>query len=399
MNEKIDFFRFKMNNGMTVLFENRKFPLINVLLSFKYGSAYELEKEKGIAHVLEHSLFKGTNKRTQKEISEEIEKRGGILNAFTSEDITAFWAKISSKYFFLASDVLFDLSFNPKLDESELTKEKEVILQELRMYHDNPYLHTLNTIKGLLYNKPFGMNQVGSEKTIRQMNRNKVMNTFNKNYLANNSILCIVGKSNEEDIKSIIQKQGIKHDSKCFTKLPKIAKKTGSFIEKRKGIDQTHMIMGWHVNYNQRYQLELINAILTEGMSSRLFQEVREKRGLAYALKGMLDISKNYGHYLIYAGIEQKKIKDVKSIILSEISKLKNLEQRDLEEAKEKLIGLRRLAKEDSSNVALGLIQEELFGNAIEFYQYEDRINSIKLNQIKEAAKLGKYSFAALVPK
>jgi predicted Zn-dependent peptidase len=399
MDEKDNFSRIKLKNGMTVLFEKRNINLVNVLISFKYGSAYENEIQKGVAHILEHSLFKGTKNRTQKEISEQIEKRGGIINAFTSEDVTAFYSKISSKHFNLSSDILTDLAFNPLLNENELKKEKEVILQELKMWHDNPYLHVLNLAKNLLYDKPFGMNQIGSEKTIKNMTSEEVERIHAKNYSPFNSIFCVVGNSSEEEIKNALNQ--IKFN-KNFLKpaiIPKIKKRNGVYFEKRKGIDQAHVILGSHISYKDRYVFEIVNAILTEGMSSILWQEIREKRGLVYAIKGILDIGRNYGHYLIYAGTEKKNIKEVRRIILNEFSRLKNLNNKELEDAKEKLIGLRNLSKEDSSNVSLSLLQEEIFGNSAEFYNYEQRINDVKLADLKGAFKSKKYSLAAIIPK
>jgi predicted Zn-dependent peptidase len=180
-----------------------------------------------------------------------------------------------------------------------------------------------------------------------------------------------------------------------------IVAKNGEAIEKRKGIDQAHSVLGFHMprlGDKNRYAGEIFNSILGGGMSSRLFQEVREKRGLCYAIKSELEQSKDYAYEIIYTGTTKEKINEIKKIVLNEIKKLGALNKKDFDEGKERLIGLREISKEKCDSTMVELLQEEIAGDAQEYYKYEDKINSVKLSDVRDLSKLKGYSFAALVP-
>jgi len=398
MAKEIEFYRKKLDNGLNVLFEKRKLPVVTSAVTMKYGSEYETENLKGVSHFIEHLVFKGTKNRTQKQISDEVEKKGGVLNAFTSEEVTCFWNKLPSRHLELGIGISADLALNPLFDGGELEKERKVILEEIKMYKDNPQFYVLKKIKSLLYKNPFGMNISGTEETMNKMKREDVLGAYS-NYSTNNMMLAVIGDSDFEEICSI--------GKKLFPKKSKITKEiipekiNGELIEKRKDVDQANLVFSYHVPSlleKNRYSAEIIDAILNEGMSSRLFQEIREKRGLAYAVKGLLQQDKNYGYQMIYIGTKKENILKVKELILKEIKKLQKLGQRELSEAKEQLIGLRQVGSEESEEVLMGLITEENAGNAEEFYKYEDRINALKLEDVKKLAEIKNYSFMALVP-
>jgi predicted Zn-dependent peptidase len=398
MSKKENFYKRKLDNGLTVLFEKRDLPVVATSVSVKFGSEYEPAEIKGVAHFIEHLVFKGTKNRTNQQISEDIEKKGGVINAFTSEEITCFWNKLPSRHIDTGIDVVSDLALNPLFKEEDINMERGVVLEEIKMYKDRPEFYVLEKIKELLYEKPFGMFNAGTFETMK-MGRKEIVDTFNKNYSSNNMILAVVGRADFEEIC----KKAEKIFPKKISSIPnmKIVKKNGELIEKRKGIDQANIVLGYHAPLagdRDRYASEILDFILAGGMSSRLFHEIREKKGYAYAIKGMLDQEQNYGYGLIYAGIVKDKVKEVKEIILREFRKLQKLESRDFEEAKESLIGLRAVGRESSEQTMLGLVGEEKTGDAEEFYNYEERINSLKLEQVRSLAKLKDYSFAALVP-
>ncbi|OGJ22074.1 hypothetical protein A3K73_06510 [Candidatus Pacearchaeota archaeon RBG_13_36_9] len=395
---KQEFYRKKMDSGLTVLFEKRKLPVVTSSVTMKFGSEYEPANLKGVSHFIEHLVFKGTKNRSQKQISEEIEKKGGVLNAFTSEEVTCFWNKLPSRYFELGIDVATDLALNPLFDKEELEKERKVILEEIKMYKDNPQFYVIKKVKSLLYKNPFGMNISGTEETMNKMKREDVLDVY-RDYSTNNMMLTILGNCEFEEICEIGRRLFPKKDKQISQFLPE--KTNGELIEKRKGLDQANLVFAYHVPSlleKNRYSAEVVDAILNEGMSSRLFQEIREKRGLAYAIKGLLQQDKNYGYQMIYVGTTKGNILKVKELILKEIKKLQILEQRELSEAKEQLIGLREVGSEESEEVLAALITEENAGNAEEFYKYEERINALKLEDVKKLAKLKNYSFMALVP-
>ena len=395
---KIDFVKKKLGNGLTILFEKRRLPIVSTACAVRQGFAYETEKEKGISHFVEHLMFKGTKTRTYKQIGDEIEKKGGVLNAFTGEEVTAYWNKMPNKHINASLDVASDLILNPRFDKKEFEKERGVILEEIKMYHDSPQMYVFDKIKELLYKKPFGISGIGTSKSVSEISHNDVLRFFNSHYQTNKMFLCVVGNTSIEKIEEWGRKFP-KHVGKIREfKPPKINKK---LIEKRKGVDQANYVFGFHacsLKEKERYAYELFNTILAEGMSSRLFDEIREKRGLAYAVKGMLDQGKEFGYELIYIGTTKENIKACEKIILKEIRNMKNLEKRDLDEGKEKLIGLRKVGSEESVSVMNALIQEEIGGDAKEFYKYEDKINNVNLTQVRKIGNLKNFSSVALVP-
>ena len=398
MKKSIGFFRKKLDNGITVIFEKRKIPVVAIASSVKFGAQYENESNKGISHFIEHLVFKGTKKRNVKEISREIESRGGIINAFTSEAVTSYWNKLPSKHFSLGADISRDLVLNPLFMKKALERERKVILEEIKMYNDNPNTYVLEKIKEMLYEKPFNMSIAGTPGTLANLSRERIVNLFNSVYSTNNMIFSVVGDVNFEDVME---------EARKFPKIKKeivqkkIVLRNGNLIEKRKGIDQAHEVIGFHMpklTDENRYAGEIFDIILGGGMSGRLFQEVREKRGLCYAVKSGLEQSKDYSYETIYVGTVKEKIYEVRKIILREIKKLNNLKKSDLNEAKEKLIGLREINKERTDATMFDLLNEEIGGSAENYYKYEQEINKVKLMDVRKLSKLKGYSFVSLVP-
>lgn len=396
---KPEFYKKKLKNGLTILFEKRKFPTISMSASVNQGFAYENEKEKGISHFAEHLMFKGTKTRTHKEIAEEIEKKGGILNAYTDEEITSYWNKLPSRHFNSSIDICKDLILNPAFHPEEFEKEKKVILEEIKMYHDNPPLHVLDKIKSLLYKKPFGISGIGTEKSVLSLSRDNLINFHKKNYSTNKMILCAVGNADMERIENFGKKfpKIYNAGSRLFPR--KINKQV---IEKRKDLEQAHLVFGFHAvngRDKKRYAYELLNIILAGGMSSKLFEEIREKRGLAYAVKGSIEQGKDFSYNSIYVGTRKENVLKCKKIILKEIKRIRELDKKELEEAKEQLIGLRDVESEESMNVMNALAREEIIGKAEEFYKYDERISNINLEELKKISRIKGYSFFALIPK
>lgn len=396
----VEFFKKKLKNGLTVLFEKRKLPVVSVSSSIKFGSAFESEKNKGIAHFIEHLMFKGTKNRSQQEIAVEIEKKGGILNAYTSEEVTSYWNKLPSKHLNSGISIVSDLILNPRFDAVEFEKEKNVIIEEIKMYHDNPSYYVYDKIKEMLYEKPFGMPPIGTAELLRGMTREQVINLFNSVYSSDEMILCVVGNADFEEICRIAEGIYPLKKRKLISYNP--IRKNYEEVEKRQGIDQAHLIFGFHsssIKEKGRYDYELAGTYLFGGMSSIFWQEIREKRGLAYFIRGNFDFGAKYGYGTIYIGTLKEKIKEIKKIILKEIKNLKSLKQKELDECKEQLFGARKVAEEDSVNVMNSLLLEESAGDAEEYYKYEERINSVKLEDVRKISKLGNFSSFSLIPK
>ncbi len=398
MVKEVEFRRKVLDNGITIIFEKRKTPVVSVASSVKFGAQYEKESIKGISHFMEHLVFKGTKKRSVIEIPQEIESKGGIINAFTSEEITSYWNKLPSKYFKLGADISRDLILNPLFEKKALERERKVILEEIKMYHDNPGSFVVKKIKEMLYEKPFNMFIAGTLKTVAGLSRKKILDLFHAIYSTNNMIFSVVGSVNWEEVLEEAKK--FPKINKKINSIP-IILKNGQLIKKRKGIDQAYEVFGFHMpklNDKNRYAAEIFDSILCGGMSSKLFQEIREKRGLCYALRGSLEQSKDYAYEMIYVGTVKEKIEQIKKLILKEIKKLGSLKQRELSEAKERLIGLRQISKEKCDSTMTELLLEEIGGDAENYYKYEDNINNVELRNVRNISKLKGYSFVALVP-
>jgi len=397
---KSKFFKKKLKNGVTVVFEQRVGSgVVSVAFAVGHGGVHETPEEKGISHFIEHMLYKGTNKRTSKQISEEIEKRGGILNGFTEEEMTAYWCKMPSKHLQVALDVLSDMIKNPLFDEKELNKERQVIFEEMKMRRDTPQIYVYDKIQSLLFTGNLAFDLIGTEETMGSIDREKILKKFKEIYSSNNIVLCVVGDANFKDLCNFAEKSFKKEDKKIAS--PQIGLRNKVLIEKRKGIDQANMVLAYHVPPacdNGYYAAQVLNAVLAGGMSSRLFQEIREKRNLAYAVKGSCHSAKNFGFNSIYIGTSPKNVEKVRELILEEIKKLKDLGIKELEEAKEQLIGHSKIGREDSQGQMLDLIYNQFYGDASKSYKYELGIKAVKLEEVKKLANIKDYSLIVLIP-
>ncbi len=398
------FRRIVLDNGLTILFEKRDVDVTSVMLGVKYGSGYDSIKEKGLAHFIEHMCFKGTSKRIAKEISGDIEKVGGELNAFTHEEATVYYAKLPSGKAEIAMDVIFDIFFNPEFPEDEIKKEASVICEEIKMYNDNPTRHGFDVIKENLYEEPFGYSGTGRVETVLSMTREDLKKRHDMVYVPKNSVLCVVGNNDFDNIVALAEKfsPNVSGDKTLSMNVPKIVKRNHRTVEEREGIEQVQVFLGFHfpfVDERSRYSADVFSAILGQGMSSKLFEEVREKRGLAYSVKSVLDVGRDYGYMVIWAGTNPENINKVKRVCLEEFAKMGSISEAELEAAKIQVVGNWKVDSEDSGGTSVDLFMEEIRGNVFDYYKYEKKINSVKLEDIERLAEIVEYSSFSLEPK
>jgi len=396
----MDFKRKVLKNGITVIHEKRELPVVALSITNKFGAAFEESKIKGIAHVMEHLVFSGTKTRTHEDISREIEKKGGVLNAFTSHEVTSFLFKLPSEHIFAGLDILSDILKNPAFDRKKFDREKKVILEEIKMYHDMPNHHVFEKIEENMFEKPFGELVIGSEKTVSALDRDFVADYFKKMYSPENFIVTIVGDADFSKVCGYLEKNFKKGGKK--PEIKKIKKKNGHSVEERPGIDQAHLIFAVHAplpSDPEFYTLEVLDAYLADGMSSKLFLEIREKRGLAYSVKSGVEGEKSYAIYTIYVGTTKEAVPKVKELILQGFKDVDKMTDKDLEEAKERLIGLKKVTSEESSSVMNNLMYHELNGDVESYYKFEEKVRAVTLKDVKKLAKIKEYSTAAIVPK
>ena len=385
---------------MTVILEKRNVPVVSVAFAVRNGGINESSAEKGISHFIEHMLYKGTSKRNARKIAEEIESNGGDLDGFTDEAITAYWCKMPSKHLDIALDVLSDMVKNSLFDEKEMEKERKVIFEEIKMRKDNPRIHVFDEIQSYLYAEPLGLPLIGTHETMNSITRKKLVDRFKQVYQPNNMILCVVGDADFRGVVAFAEK----NFSNKKGKIPKfkIKPKNKIKIEKRKGIDQANLVFAYHVplaDDKKNHAAQVLSVLMAGGMSSRLFSEIREKRNLAYAVKGGSAINKDYAYNLIYVGTMKENVEKVKQLILEEFKKVSGgLTEKELEQMKEQIIGNHQISMEDSQNQMVSLLLHEMDGNAKTFYEFEKNIRAAELKDVRDLAKIKNYSFFALVP-
>jgi len=395
-----EFHKKVLSNGLTILYEHRNLPVTTIVVAAKYGYGYENSLNKGISHLIEHCIFKGTKKRTNEQLAASLEKVGGYVNAFTDEEETAIYTKIPSKHFELGLDVILDMFLNPAFDDKEIKKEKKVVLEEMKMYHDSPMRSIFDIMKSLLYKPPFSISGLGTEKCLNIIKRKDLLKLHLDQYTPKNTILIVIGDVSLEDVAEKAEKyfdlyrvQGYKNIDVRFS--------NGNYTEKRKGIDQAHLALGFHAppfSNKLNYAAQLANSLLAPGHSSILWREIREKRGLAYALLSILECGKNFGYHTFYVGCPKENVNQVFEIIKKEIKELQNIKQKNLSEMKEQLIGNHLLKMEDSTTVAKELLYYEIAGKAKDFYNYEENISAVKLDDVKSVMNVKDYSKALILP-
>ncbi len=397
------FKRKVLKNGMTVLLEKRNLPVVSVAFAVRAGGINEFVEEKGISHFIEHMLYKGTKKRNSKQIAEEIEKNGGKLNGFTSEEIVAFWCKMPSEKLNIALDVLSDLIKNSLFDAKELEKERLVIFEEIKLHKDNPSRYVLDEIQKYLYTGTKGMNLAGNVETMKLIDREKIFQKFKEIYQPNNMILCVVGDANFDELVKFAEENFAGEQTKISEQKFDLINKLK--IEEREGIDQANLVFAYHVplaDNEKNYAAQILSALMAGGFSSRLTSEIREKRNLAYAVEGGSDIGKKYAHNLVYVGTMKENVDKVKELILKEFEKVsKELDEKEFNEIKTQLTGQYKIGMEDSQDQMVDLLASEVHGNAKDFYDFEKKIIGVKLEDVKNLAKKvaeGEFSFFALVP-
>lgn len=395
------FYRQILDNGMTIFLERRKdVPSVSVAFAVRNGGINETLSEKGISHFIEHMLYKGTPTRNSKQIAEEIEKKGGELNGLTEETHTAYWCKMPSQHLGVALEVLEDMVKNPLFNREEMNKERKVIFDEIKMRKDNPDIYLWDKISDYLYSGTLGSGLLGTYDIMNSLDRTKLLKKFQQVYTPNNLILGAVGDADFKEILNFAKSNF--GNSRGDAQKIEFSKINKSGIEKRKGIEQANLIFAYHVPLStdkKSYAAEVLNTLMAGGMSSRLFMEVRENRNLAYSVKGDSNINKFFAYNAIHIGTDKENLSLVEKLILEEFGKVsKELSEEELNRVKEQVIGNYHLNMEDSQTQLVNLILEEVDGDASNFYNFEKKVQEVKLEEVRDLAKIDKYSLFSLVP-
>jgi len=360
------------------------------------GSCHESEEEAGISHFAEHLFFKGTQRRpTSKEITQDIEGVGGVINGATDKELTIYWCKVATPHFPIAIDVLSDLLLNSRFDSKEIERERRIISEEINMNMDLPQQRISTLIDELLWpEQPLGREVIGYRKTISSITRKQILNYVARRYIPNNTVISIAG--------NIHHKEAVAQIETLFSKWT-VGKLTTDYITNDKqaeaklrieprDIEQAHLciaVHGFSRSHPQRFTLDLLNTVLGGGMSSRLFTEIREHRGLAYDISSYTEHFLKSGSFAIYAGVDPQKIENAVAAILNEMSKIKQgILANELIRAKELSKGRLYLRFEDSQNVALWYgSQEILMREILDIDDVISIVDAITIDELKEVAE------------
>jgi predicted Zn-dependent peptidase len=360
----------------------------------KTGSRNEAPSTRGISHFIEHMLFKGTDKRSPLDIAKEIESVGGTLNAFTGKEYTCYYAKVLNKDIPKAIDLLSDIFINSKFDTNELEKECGVVLQEIKMVNDTPDDLVHDVFSAALWKgHALGSPVLGTEKTVSSFTRDMVLDYYNERYQPENIFISAAGGFSRKRIESLVAKSfgRLRNHSKQKPVSAPEAESRGSVKFIKRPLEQVHFCLGTPTvsqSHRDRYKLYLLSTMLGGGMSSRLFQEIREKRGLAYSVYSYLNLMKDIGAFVVYAGTTRKEFKLVTELIVKEFAKMRKGPGRDeLLNAKAQLKGGMLLGLESSDSRMMKLARDEIyFGKPITVREIVKGIDAVKPAQIKALA-------------
>ena len=396
----------KLKNDITLI----QVPLVGakaltIMAMFPVGSRYEDKKISGASHFVEHMMFKGTKKRpTHLEISRELDALGAEYNAFTAKDYTGYYVKTGEVNTEKAFDWLADIIFNSKFEADEVAKEKGVIVEELRMYDDNPLMAVDNLFERAMFgdNHPLGWDVGGTADTVRGVSREELWAHYKNHYVPSNMVLVAAGKINSKQLNKSLKhflseddknkKQNLKSNFTQFVWPNNVLPQENRVVVTERKLDQAQVIIGFpglHYNSPDRFAASVLLNILGGGMSSRLFVEVREKRGLAYMVNAGAGSFRDVGVVSIQAGLDPSRLADAFKVIKEELEKIKDeaVSAKELIDAKNNIAGRTELAMEDSSSQAQWFAKQFWFADKIQTYeQVTKKIKQVTAAEVKKLA-------------
>ena len=376
------------------------------------GSKYETKDINGISHFLEHMMFKGTSKRPDKlQIARELEGIGANFNAFTGKEYTGYYAKASASKLDKITDVVFDIFLNSRLAAEDIDIERGVIIEEINMYRDLPQRYVGELFERLLYgDQPAGWDIAGEKEVVTSLKREQFVNYFNSHYVAENTIVAVAGNVDPNEVTKTTEEyfKNIRQAGKISKLAVKESQSSPQALIHYKKTDQSHFIVGFR-GYNmfdeRKYPASMLALILGGGMSSRLFQEVRDKRGLAYYVNADSENQTDTGVFAASAGVNNDKATEAVKVIMDEFAKAKSkgITKEELKHAKDQIEGSLAISLENSRSVTQAYAWPVLFENKVLTPEEElDKIKKVTLSDIAEVAseifKEEKMNFSLIGP-
>jgi predicted Zn-dependent peptidase len=387
-----------LKNGLRIATDEMKdVETVSIGVFVKTGSRNEDIKINGISHFLEHMAFKGTKKRSAKQIAEEFEGIGGYINAFTSREKTVYYVKVLKEYGEFAVEFLADILQNSLFDKKEIKKESEVILQELAMTVDTPDDIIFDYFQETAFpNQALGRSILGVEKNIKNFSRTDFLKYIDKHYSYKNIVVSASGNIQQDDLNKWVKKYFTKLSDKEVTPIEK-SQYCGGFFKKEKKLEQVNYLIGFEgvSNHGKKYyEAQILAMILGGGMSSRLFQEIRENRGLAYSIYAFNSCFNDSGIFGIYGGTTPDKCEEMINSISDEIKKIcDKIEDVELARVKTQFCASLKMAKESTSSRMQRLGSDILLFNKV--YSDEDIVDKFKHITKKDITKIAQQIFSS----
>jgi predicted Zn-dependent peptidase len=360
------------------------------------GGRHEPVSLCGVSHFIEHLLFKGTRKRSARLISQEVEGIGGDLNAYTSEENTCFFSKGCHDRFDTLLDVMMDMILHSRFDPVEIEKERMVIKEELAMYLDQPQQHVLEILNEITWpDHPLGRSITGTEATVAAMQRADILSYLHTHYVVGNIIVTVTGRCRHEDVVKAVGRYA-PYFRPGFTQ-PFLPAPNGQNAPRvrlfTKETEQTQFALGVRAcsrHDERRYALRLLNTILGENMSSRLFQVIREDRGLAYSIGSSLGFFEDTGTLTIAAGLDDKNLRPTLKLVMKELKKMTGRPptKSEVKRGRDYLIGQMELSLESTTNQMMWIGEQWLgYGRILPAHKIKERISAVTPAQIRQAAR------------
>lgn len=384
----------ELPNGMTILAEEIK-HVRSVALGIwvDVGSRYEGYDERGISHFIEHMMFKGTERRSAKDIAEALDAVGGQLNAFTTKEYTCYFARVLDENFDLALDLLSDMLFGSRLDEVDVDRERNVILEEIKMYEDTPdeLVHDLFAAS-LWEGHHLGQPIIGSVDTVQGLTREKLANFHRLHYRPGGMVVAVAGNIDAVTASAKIKERFVGEKRAHARRMDPPTPQNG-IICRNKDTEQVHLCMGvpgYRLSDEHIYTAQLINTILGGGISSRLFQEIREKRGLVYSVYSYHSSYHDTGVFGVYAGLGKDNVGQALELVMQEIGEIQKggVTAEELVRAKDQLKGNLYLSLENVNTRMSRLGKSQLYlGTVIAPAQLVERVAAVTLEDIARVAQ------------
>lgn len=386
----------RLPNGLTILYQHTpENPVCHCALMIRAGARDEPSGKEGLAHFIEHALFKGTVKRKSHHILSRLEVVGGELNAYTTKEETCVHASVMQPHFERAAELISDIIFNSIFPEKEIEKEKEVISDEIRSYQDTPYEQIFDDFEDVIFKgHQLGHSILGKPETVRKIKRKDLLDFTRSNYFSSNMIFSVSGNLNAEKVISVAEKYfSVKRKDGKTSERKKFTGYKKDIVKSVKSVNQVHYITGtpgFALPHPERFSLVLLNNLLGgPGMNSKLNLNIREKYGYTYTIESGYHSYSDSGLFHIYFATDVKNFEKTLDLLNKELIKVssENIPQRQFNQYKDQLTGQILMAQENRMSVLLSVAKGYLYFNRIvPLQEVLDRIAALKPADIRQTA-------------